>query len=194
MVLLHFSKALERLSLSEADAARLLSVNPRTIRRWADAPEEIPGPAEQAIRAWLRLDELGLAWRPDGIAIGEDDPKEMSRQITLLREHAIELKSLLDRVKARDGPAAPWVVDLPKRMATLGAISITFYATRNGSFSPQSYTRSDDKGVDIKRDWSLIEDGFAAVASTIAKAGLHCSRGRRSSAWKDQAPTQNARR
>ena len=161
---------LARLSLSESETAQLLSVDPRTVRRWMARPAEIPGPAEQALRAWLRLETLGLAWRPDSLAFGEDDVDAIAKQIVEYRKHAIELEALLKRVKARGGPSAPWVVDLSKRCATLGAMKITFYALRNGSFSPQGYTRRD-LPLDLGRDWPLIEDGFAAVARETAKAG-----------------------
>lgn len=165
---------LERLGLSDGEAALLLSVDRRTVRRWRANPAEIPGPAKQALRAWVRLDERGLAWRPDSVAIGEDNPVDLARAIVEYRNHAIKLDSLLNRVKVRGGPAAPWVVDLAKRRADLGALSITFYPTANGGFSPQGYTRRDIP-PDIKRDWHLIEDGFAAVAEAVAKAGVHWS-------------------
>jgi hypothetical protein len=171
---IELQRCLSRLGLSDTEAALLLSVDPRTVRRWRTKPEEIPGPAEQALRAWVRLDERGLAWRPDGLAIGERDPADLAREVVLHRNHAIELDSLLTRVQARGGPAAPWIVSLERRRADLGALSITFYAAANGSFSPQSYTRRDIE-PDLRRDWHLIEDGLATVAAAIAKAGPHWS-------------------
>lgn len=167
-------QCLSSLGLSDSEVALLLSVDPRTIRRWRTKPEEIPGPAEQALRAWGRLDELGLAWRPDSLAIGERDPADIAREVVAYRNHAIELDSLLRRVRARGGPAAPWVVDLEKRRADLGTICITFYAAANGSFSPQGYTRRDME-PDLRRDWHLIEDGLATVAGAIENAGPHWS-------------------
>jgi len=174
-------RCLSRLGLSDNEAALLLSVDPRTVRRWRTKPEEIPGPAEQALLAWVRLDERGLAWRPNSLAIGEHDPADIAREVVAFRNHAIELDSLLTRVKARGGPAAPWIVDLEKRRADLGALSITFYGAANGSFSPQSYSRRDIE-PDLQRDWHLIEDGLATVAAAIAKAGPHWSEGAPSSA------------
>ena len=169
-------QCLEQLGLSDNETALLLSVDPRTVRRWRAKPSEIPGPAAQALRAWVRLDERGLAWRPDSVAIGEEDPDGIARTIVAYRNHAIELDSLLTRVKARGGPAAPWVVDLSRRRADLGSLSITFYPTANGGFSPQGYTRRD-MTPDLARDWHLIEDGFASVATAVAKAGRHwCER------------------
>ena len=162
--------ALSRLALSEAEAAQLLSVSPRTVRRWLEAPSEIPGPAEQALRAWLRLEQYGLAWRPDGIALGESDPAKLGRQIVEYRRHAMELDSIVQRVQDRGGHSAPWVVDLGKRRATLGGLQLSFYALANGSFSPSSYTRHD-LAPDLRRDRTLIQDGFAAIAIAIQKAG-----------------------
>lgn len=166
-----FVSCLARLSLSESETAQLLSVDPRTVRRWMANPAEIPGPAEQALRAWLRLEELGLAWRPESLAFGEDDSNKIAAQIAEHRRHAIDLDAMLRRVKARGGPSAPWVVDLGKRCATLEGMKITFYALGNSGFSPQSYSRKDSIPPDIGRDQMLIEDGFAAVAREIAKAG-----------------------
>ena len=72
---------LQLLGLNPVQAARMLGVGLRTMRRWTDIGEpeqgasaaaqgragqgaDIPGPAEQALRAWLRLHRLGLSWRP----------------------------------------------------------------------------------------------------------------------------------
>ncbi len=160
-----------RLGLADAEAAELLSVDPRTVRRWKDQAVEIPGPVEQALRAWVRLEECGLAWRPDGIALGEDDPEKFSKQIAAHRNHAIELDAVIKRVKDRGGPAAPWEVDLERRCAMLGGIRISFYALRNGGFSPSTYSRKDGAPPDMVRDQSLIEDGYATIAREIASAG-----------------------
>ena len=61
------------------------------MRRWVEEPAEIPGPAEQALRAWFRLNRLGMAWRPDGLPLGEDEIDEMAKQLALNRRHAIHL-------------------------------------------------------------------------------------------------------
>src|SRR5258708_4002499 len=111
-----FERSLQELGLPEGEAARLLSVTPRSIRRWCEGSIGVPGPVEQAIRAWQRLDEMGLVWRPDGIPIWEED------QTALFRSHAVELAGLIRKVKERGGPAAPWEVDLPGRRARLGPL------------------------------------------------------------------------
>ncbi len=162
-----FLQCLGLLGISPAEAAMLLSVSERTVRRWAEQPEEIPGPAEQAIRAWCRLETLGLAWRPDGVAIGEDSPEEIADHVAQCRQHAIELDAALEKVRRRGGPRAPWAVDLEAQKATLGAIHVSFYRLANGSFSPQHYRRTDGKH-DLKADWPLLEDAFACVADALA--------------------------
>lgn len=159
-----FDSLLDELGLSQAEAARLLSVDARTIRRWADDPADMPGPAEQALRAWLALDRFGLPWAPDSVDLVQHD----RGQIAAHRAHAIELDALLTKVEQRGGPAAPWQVDIDKRRATLGPLQVSFYRLRNGGFSPQSYRRRDGP-ADLQRDWPLIEDAFAHIARAIAR-------------------------
>lgn len=159
------SSALNSLGLSQVAAARLLSVDPRTVRRWVENPAEISGPAEQALRAWLRLNEHGLPWSPDGVDLIETNPE----QIALHRIHTIDLDALLQKVNERGGPTAPWVVDLDKGKATLEALEVTFYKLPSGGFSPQSYKRRDMLHPDVQRDRRLIEDAFACIAKAIAR-------------------------
>lgn len=152
---------LSRLGLTQTEAAELLSVAPRTVRRWADiSANEIPGPVEQALRAWLGLHRLGLPWRP-----GEVDVEQIARY----REHAIELYDLLLRVERRGGPRAPWQVNIDKGEATLGPMRLSFYKLTNGGFAPGFYRRSDQH-PDVTRDWPLIEDAFACIAKALAEA------------------------
>src|ERR1700722_7999386 len=49
---------MDQLHLTQAEAAHLLSVNARTVRRWIENPAEMPGPAEQTLRAWLPSTDL----------------------------------------------------------------------------------------------------------------------------------------
>jgi hypothetical protein len=170
-----FQSCLSYLGLSTLELSELLSVNQRTTRRWSEDPAEISGPAEQALRAWVRLQRLGLAWRPDGVAIGESNPERVAEQIGLYLRHAIDLDALIQRVENRGGPAAPWEVDLAARRATLGPAMVTFYPLVNGGFSPASYLRRD-RAPDIQRDWKLIEDALACVAKAIAIVGSDWAR------------------
>jgi hypothetical protein len=151
-------QSLLRLELSRTDAAQLLGVAPRTFRRWLDG-DEVPGAAEQAVRAWLRLHEHRLPWRPDSASIAEDDQDQIAR----LREHAITLSDIIARVEARGGPRTPWVVDRQRSRATLGPMEVTFYTLLNGSFVLASYTRKDGN-PDVKRDRELIEDAAYCIA------------------------------
>jgi hypothetical protein len=160
------ASCLERLRLTRSLAADLLQVDRRTLGRWLDGTQEVPGPAEQAFRAWLKLDELGLAWRPDSRSILTKPPQELAAHLA----HAIGLVALIKRAKARGAPPTPWLIDLKKRRAMLGPIELSFHPLRNGSFSPASYTRRD-REPDVDRDWSLLEEGIAAFADAVGKAG-----------------------
>jgi hypothetical protein len=159
------SNALNSLGLSQVELARFLSVDPRTVRRWVESPSEIPGPAEQALRAWQRLQSYGLPWSPCGVDLVECDPEQIARH----RLHTLELDALLEKVTKRGGPAAPWVVDLDKGKAVMGSLEVTFYMLASGGFSPQSYKRRDEIEQDVQRDWPLIEDAFACIAKAIAR-------------------------
>jgi len=160
MTAIEFRDCLAQLGLTQTEAAQLLEVDPRTVRRWAEGNGiDIPGPAEHALRAWLGLQRRGLPWRPG------DDAAE---QIAPHRAHAIELYELLVRVDKRGGPSDAWNVDLEKGQATLGPLRVSFYKLANGGFAPSFYNRSDG-GSDVRRDWALIEDAFACIAKAFAE-------------------------
>lgn len=172
MSTLNFRTCLDELRITPTEAAQLLCVSPRTISRWSVKPAEIPRPAEHALRAWLRLNDLGVAWQPDGVTIGLQSSREVAEQIALYREHAIDLAALLERVELRGGPSLPWAVDLNKRRASLESMHVSFYPLRNGGFSPQMYSRTDDRHPDLERDRALLDDAYACIAIAIGKAGL----------------------
>lgn len=160
MTAAEFRRCLVRLGLSQVEAAELLSVAPRTVRRWAEeGNSDIPGPAEHALRAWIGLQRRGLPWRP-----GDDDADQIAR----FRGHAIDLYELLLRVERRGGPSGSWTVDLDKGVATLGPMIVSFYKLANGGFSPGSYRRTDGH-PDVQRDWPLLEDAFACIAKAFAE-------------------------
>ncbi len=159
---------LDLLHLSQTEAAHLLSTTPRTLRRWADGPDQVPGPAEQALRAWVRLQSFGLPWRPDAASfLARGDEEKIARQIALHTQHAMGLETVIAKVAKRGGPAAPWQVDLEKSRATLGPVAVTFYRLHDGGFSPQCYTRRD-MDPDLRRDLVLLEDAWYCVARAIA--------------------------
>lgn len=160
MTAIEFRDCLAQLGLTQTEAAKLLEVDPRTVRRWADDKgSDIPGPTERALGAWLELQRRGLPWRPGD---------ENAEQITRYREHAIGLYELLLRVENRGGPSDAWTVDLEKGQALLGPVKVSFYKLANGGFSPSFYSRSDGR-PDVKRDWALIEDAFACIAKAFAE-------------------------
>lgn len=154
---------LSRLELSPIEAAQLLGVAPRTVRRWLDG-EEIPGPAEQALRAWIRLHDRNLPWRPDTESVVQDDQDQIARH----RAHAIQLDELLARVESRGGPRVPWSVDRGRQIATLGPMEVSYYRLANGSFSLANYRRKDGE-PDVQRDWEAIEDAAASIARAMKK-------------------------
>jgi transcriptional regulator with XRE-family HTH domain len=151
------------LGLEQAEAAQLLSVSPRTLRRWLDG-EEVPGPVEQAFKAWRRLHDRKLIWRPDTVSIIEDD----QGQIAGHRNHAIELSEALRRVEERGGPRMPWLVDRQGCRAILGPMEVTFHKLASGSFSLANYRRSDSY-PDVQRDREFIDDATFYIAKEMRK-------------------------
>ncbi|MGV7219341.1 helix-turn-helix domain-containing protein [Bradyrhizobium sp. UFLA05-112] len=158
-----FNQYLLRLGLSPSETAQLLSVSPRTVRRWQDG-EEIPGPAQQAIRAWVRLHERHLPWRPDSVSIAGDDQDQITRH----RSHTINLDAVLERVEARGGAKAPWTVDCDSCRASLETMEVSFYKLQSGSFSLGTYRRTDS-APDTERDRMMIEDAVYCIAKALEK-------------------------
>ena len=158
-----FNQYLLRLALSSAEAAQLLSVSPRTVRRWQDG-EDIPGPAQEAIRAWVKLHERHLPWRPDSVSIAHDDQDQITRH----RSHTIDLEAVLERVEARGGAKAPWTVDWDSCRASLETMEISFFKLQSGSFSLGTYRRTDSH-PDMERDREMIEDAVYCVAKALEK-------------------------
>jgi transcriptional regulator with XRE-family HTH domain len=158
---------IQALGLTQAEAAQLLGISPRTVTRWCTEGEEVSGPAEAALRAWRRLDARHLAWRPDSVSIVEDD----AERIATHRQEAINLDDILRRVEARGGPQLPWAVSLPESEATLDRIHVSFYKLQNGGFSLSVYSRRDGVHPDLQRDWPLVEDAVFCIAQEFEKHG-----------------------
>jgi hypothetical protein len=112
------SKVELRLTLMRLEL--LLGVTERTFRRWSEG-EEVPGPAEQALRAWIRLHDRNLPWRPDEESIVRDDQDQIARH----RAHVIRLDEILARVEARGGPRVPWSVDRGASPVSQRSLSLT---------------------------------------------------------------------
>jgi hypothetical protein len=154
----------QALRLNQAEAAQLLGVSARTVRRWCDGVE-VPGPAEAALRAWRKLAERHLAWRPDSVSLIENNPERIAAHL----DHAVGLQSVLERVEARGGPRLVWEVSIPAFTATLGQAQVSFYKLKNGGFSVSVYTRRDGVRPDVRRDFALIEDATFCIAKEFEK-------------------------
>jgi hypothetical protein len=174
MTAVELEQYLLRLELSPPEAAQLLGVKtPRTVQRWLDGAddEEIPGPVEQAILAWIKLHDLGIPWKPDSRSIDTNDEP----QISALRRHAVDLAALIARVEARvarvearGGPRMQWEVDHSRGRAVLGKVEVSFYKLPNGGFSLAHYTRRD-MVPDLHRDAELIEDAAYYIALSLRR-------------------------
>lgn len=166
---------LDVLRLNQVEAAQLLGTNARTVRRWLqEDAAPVPGPAASALRAWARLHRAGLAWRPDEVALVGTFEGGDADALARRRAQALEVDSVVARVRARGGPAAPWDVDLERSRATLGGLRLTFYRLQRGGFAPQSYRRRDGE-ANPTRDAPLLEDGFACIARALERAGQAAS-------------------
>ena len=152
------------LRLTQTEAAQLLGVSVRTVRRWLEG-EGVPGPVEAALRAWRRLDEQLLAWRPDSVTITQDDAEGIARH----REHAMGLDQVISRVKARGGPRHSWTVNLEQCTAKLAGMEVSFYKLQNGGFSCNVYSRRD-MHPDLERDRAELEDAMVCIAQAFTKA------------------------
>jgi len=149
--------ALGQLGLSQLEAARLLGVKSRTIQRWVAGNPPVGEPAAQALRAWCRLAEHGLAWRPDSDPIDSEDLGAIARR----RQLAIGLEGLIRRVASRGGPKKRWRINLKRRRAMAGSISVTFNTLANGGFCPASYRRLDNS-TNRAADAELIEEAIVS--------------------------------
>lgn len=160
-----FDQCLEALRLRQSDAAVLLQVEPRSVRRWQTGEQAVPANVAALLKAWLQLAKAHLPWTADMESIWRGDADQMERH----RDYALELTALLERVAARGGPATPWRIDLKKCSATLGPVTVSFYALANGGFSLSHYRRAD-KDHDTQRDRQLVEDAIAAFAEAVGNA------------------------
>jgi len=164
---------LRTLHLTPKEAARQLSVDIKTVNRWLAGEVAVPGPVVEALRAWKRLNDARIPWRADSLPINIKEDEEMAEQIRLTREHMKSLDQVIQQVRARGGPAAPWEVDLKNCEAVLAnTMYVHFYPLPNGNFSPSSYRRTD-RELDYQRDLSLIEDAIACIADAISAAGTN---------------------
>lgn len=153
------------LEISRGEAATFLGVSKRTVNRWCEG-DEVPGPVEAALRAWLSLHKRGLAWKPDSVSVLEADEDQIERQ----RKFAIRFNAMLNEVEKRGGPSTPWKVDFFSSTATFATSEISFYKLANGGFSIRSYRRSD-RQPDLAQDLPLVQDAAYCIANEYKKFG-----------------------
>ena len=163
--------ALAQLGLSQGEAARLLGVRLRTMQRWVSGRPPMAEPAAQALRAWCRLAERGLAWRTNGLSIELED----LRTLAGARRQALE--AILRRVAMRGWPKRRWRINVVRRRAATQGIVVNFNLLSDGSYVPASYRRLDGPS-DVDRDRAIIEESIAAFADAAAKFAGHRSRDR----------------
>lgn len=151
------------LGLDHAEAAQLLGVSLRTLRRWLEG-EEIPGPAQAALRAWRELHSRHLAWKPDSISLYEGDKAQLERA----RQHAELVAHIIKQVEERGGPRNQWSVDMKKCLATFGPFEVGFYKLANGGFSFSAYRRLDGS-PDLTKDRPFLEDAAYAISKAFSR-------------------------
>jgi len=162
-------QVLRELDLLREEAAQVLGVSKRTISRWCEG-EEIPGPAEAALKAWKSLNDHGLAWKPGAISVLERDEDQIEQQ----RLFAERFDDMLTRVEKRGGAVHPWKVDTWRSAATFGTSEVRFHRLANGGFSISSYHRAD-RHADLDEDMPLIEDAAYCIAKEFARFGARAS-------------------
>lgn len=158
------------LSLTPAELAYLLAVNPRTVSRWLDGSVEMPAAVIQLLRAWQKLKGLRVAWRPDEIDVEPVNLNMLAEQLDKLRQHEGQIDAMCVSVNARGGCSLEWEVDLDKGSAHSGAFHLGFYRLANGSFSPSTFRRSDGRSPDLLRDRHIVEDAIFAIAQKLGRA------------------------
>lgn len=117
-----FAECLDKLKLSQIEAARLLSVTPRTINRWVSNPHEISGPAEQALKGWLRLQHYNLPWRPDMEDIISDEHDSIL--INSIKNTHCDITD--NKLKGMNFMDLPWQVDFVRQIAVLETWKVYF--------------------------------------------------------------------
>lgn len=162
---LEFNQYLSYLGLKQVDAAALLGVTPRALRRWQSGEQKIPAPVAELVNVWRQLHYAQLPWGADLESIRHVDAEQIRRH----QEHDKALGTILRRVEARGGVKEPWRVNLKEHSAAIDSILVTFYKLCNGGFSLGHYRRLDDESASY-RDQLLIEEAIVAFASYVAKA------------------------
>jgi hypothetical protein len=160
-----FRDSLATLGLSQAEAARLLGVKLRTVQRWAAGRPLVGEPAAQALRAWRRLAEQGIAWRPDSDPVEVEDPLAVAAH----RRAALGLAVLLRPISGQRGWRRRWRINIERRRATSSAMVVHFNRLGDGSFLPASYRRLGEPGETFA-DRLLLEEATAAFLEVAARS------------------------
>lgn len=164
---------LNALALTPIEFARLLGVGLRTVRRWTQPErlgedvgepmevgegarsERIPGPAEQALRAWLKLHRLGQHWRPDGLPL----------------QH-VDTAAAIARVRARGhrGPGVTWDIDLASLVAVMKGHRVSFVWQAVDRFALQTYCGPSNvpTPADEAARAALTDEACACIARRLA--------------------------
>lgn len=158
-----FADALTELGIDASEAAQLLRVSARSVRRWLE-DEAVPGTAEAAVKAWMALRRHGLAWRPDSMLVFQTESDDARRKAA----NAGLLRQLLLEVDASGGPRTHWRVDLAKERATFNAAEVSFEVFDQGGFQPWTYHRRDR--APSTDDLSDIRDACYCIAQALAGA------------------------
>lgn len=156
------SKILEELGITRMELSDLMCVNIRTVNRWVETPQEITGPATQALLAWKKLKKLGMSWRPDSVDIPEGLFDEVSTQIRVHRCKTVNINLLIGDEKKKNGPSLYWNVDIENCVATMGPARVTFYLINYELFCPISYIRLDGP-PDLNRDKAILQDAYLSI-------------------------------
>jgi hypothetical protein len=179
-----FLDYLWQLNLSPTEAARLLSVTPRTVNRWLKNPHEISGPAEQALRAWIILKDHNVSWRPDCVPIPflKEEEAEATYQIKnwVAKKYNLRVINIIKKVKKRGELSLPWQIDFKKGSIKLEKTIEVFFKMPSGK--PRNvrrqlvifgYKRLDDQSADIKHNQYLIEEAVFTI-DEVANEKLSC--------------------
>jgi Predicted transcriptional regulator len=153
-----------QLGLSQAEAARLLGVKLRTVQRWAAGRPVVGEPAAQALRAWCRLAERGVAWRPDGEPVEDEDLFDLADR----RRAALALTAIARQDMGKRGREhLRWRINIGRCRATSTTMVVHFNRLADGSFLPASYRRLDGP-AEMPRDRPLLQEAMAVFLAAVA--------------------------
>src|SRR5262249_49039019 len=132
---------------------------------WAAGRPAVGEPAAQALRAWCRLAERGVAWRPDGEPVEREDLAALADR----RRADLGVPEIVLRSKEqRNAWRRSWHVNIDRWRATSAVMVVHFNRLADGGFLPASYRRLDGD-ADFQRDRPLLEGAIAAFLEAATK-------------------------